>query len=685
MTIAKKISIMAAVCAVAASAAVGALSLTDSSVFMTNNSTQIMNAECHGITTEINAYLSKIEQSVDTLSDIAMNRLTDFDQFRTNSSYVTEYTQGMEQILISSSTNTDGAICAYLRYNPDFTEPTSGLFLTRNSTQEAFQSVTPTDFSVYDKTDMSHVGWYYAPVNNGSAIWMDPYYNDNVGIYMISYVVPLFRDGVNVGVLGMDIDFTMLQDLAEDSNTYETFLPIVINSADTVMYCREIDYGTALAEANGSGLDGLVSALDSADKSESMINVKINDVNRRAVFGSLDNGMKLIVTADGMEIFSQSNKLFMLILGAVVGVAVVASVVALLIVRKITRPLKTLNNAASRVAEGDLNVSVECSSKDDIGELANSFAKTVAKLHDYIGYINELSAVLDQIADGNLDISLKLDYKGEFEKLKNALDHISESLNSTLSDIDLAADQVAVGADQVSSGAQALASGSTQQAGSIQELVATISEISEQIKQNAAEAESASAKVNSISKEANLSNERMDRMLQAMQEINSNTDEISNIIKTIEDIAFQTNILALNAAIEAARAGEAGKGFAVVADEVRNLASKSAEASQNTAALILKTTEAVGNGSEIANATAESLRTVVSNIGEIVTSVDDISRNSQAQAEAVNQVNSGVEQLSSVTQNNSAASEESAAAAEQLAGQANTMKSLTGRFTLRRK
>lgn len=685
MTIAKKISIMAAVSAIAASAAVGALSLTDSSVFMTNNSTQIMNAECHGITTEINAYLSKIEQSVDTLSDIAMNRLTDFDQFRTNSSYVTEYTQGMEQILISSSSNTDGAICAYLRYNPDFTEPTSGLFLTRNSTQEAFQSVTPTDFSVYDKTDMSHVGWYYAPVNNGSAIWMDPYYNDNVDIYMISYVVPLFRDGVNVGVLGMDIDFTMIQNLAEDSNTYETFMPIVINSADTVMYCRDIDYGTPLAEANGSGLDGLVSALDSADKSESMLSVKINDVNRRAVFGSLDNGMKLIITADGTEIFSQSNKLFMLILGAVVVVAVVASVVALLIVRKITRPLKTLNNVASRVAEGDLNVSVKCTSKDDIGELANSFAKTVAKLHNYIGYINELSAVLDQIADGNLDISLTLDYKGEFDKLKNALDHISESLNSTLSDIDLAADQVAVGADQVSSGAQSLASGSTQQAGSIQELVATISEISEQIKQNAAEAESASVKVNSISKEANLSNERMDRMLQAMQEINSNTDEISNIIKTIEDIAFQTNILALNAAIEAARAGEAGKGFAVVADEVRNLASKSAEASQNTAALILKTTEAVGNGSQIANATAESLRTVVNNIGEIVTSVDDISRNSQAQAEAVNQVNSGVEQLSSVTQNNSAASEESAAAAEQLAGQANTMKSLTGRFTLRRK
>lgn len=190
--------------------------------------------------------------------------------------------------------------------------------------------------------------------------------------------------------------------------------------------------------------------------------------------------------------------------------------------------------------------------------------------------------------------------------------------------------------------------------------------------------------MNSIGREANLSNQRMNDMLAAMQDINHNTDEISEIIKTIEDIAFQTNILALNAAIEAARAGEAGKGFAVVADEVRNLASKSAEASQNTAALISKTMEAVENGSEIANQTAESLHTVVNSIDDIVTSIDDISKNSQSQSEAIEQVTQGVEQLSTVTQNNSAASEQSAAAAEELAGQANTMKSLVRRFTLHR-
>ena len=556
--------------------------------------------------------------------------------------------------------------------------------MTRNSTAEKLQSVTPTDFSIYDKSDIAHVGWYYTPVNNGGPTWMDPYLNENVGIYMISYVVPLFRDGVNVGIIGMDIDFTMIQNIAENSDTYETYLPIIVDGNGNVAYCRSIDYGTNLAQAGGKGMDRLAAAISGGESVKEMITADIGNKSYRAVFGKLHNGMTLITTAEETEIFRQSNQLFMQILGAVVVISAAACVIALLLVRRLTRPIKALNTAASRIADGELNVTVDCSSNDDIGVLAGSFRKTAEKLRDYVGYIDELSGVLNKIAGGNLDISLSLDYQGEFAKLKNSLENISESLNSTLSELDVAADQVAAGADQVSSGAQSLASGSTQQTDSIQTLVDTIGEISEQIKANADEAGHASQSMNEIGREANLSNERMNNMLDAMHDISKNTEEISAIMKTIEDIAFQTNILALNAAIEAARAGEAGKGFAVVADEVRNLASKSAEASQNTAALISKTTDAVENGSRIANETAESLRTVVANIDDIVKSVDDISRNSQSQAEAVVQVNSGVEQLSAVTQNNSASSEESAAAAQELAGQANTMKSLTGRFTLRK-
>ena len=680
MTITKKISLMAALCSFVSAAAVGLLSMTNSQMYLSEDAAAILTTMEENVSSEIDASLDKIALAVDSLADVALGDLTDLNAFKTDGAYVQSFTDSIEQSLVSLATNTEGAICAYIRYNPDFTEPTSGLFLTRNSTSEAFQSVTPTDFSIYDKTDMAHVGWYYTPVNNGKPTWMSPYLNENVGIYMISYVVPLFSGGESIGIIGMDIDFTMIEDVALNSDIYSTYSPIILDADNVIMYSPLAEFGTELSTIDGKGT--FVKAL--AENGSGSAEIYVNGARKKAAFSELKNGMKLVATVDTNELLAGTMKLTAMAFGTILVIAAISAGAAMLLANKMTKPIKALNNAARRIAAGDLDVTVTRTTNDDIGELADSFGQTVVKLHDYTGYINELSSVLDEIAGGRLDISLSLDYTGEFARLKQALDNITDSLNGTLTDIDLAADQVATGAEQVSSGAQALAAGSTEQASGIEQLVAAAENINTQIHANAEEAQAASRRMAKIRSEADQSNERMNDMLAAMGDISKNSDEISKIIHTIEDIAFQTNILALNAAIEAARAGEAGKGFAVVADEVRNLASKSAEASQTTSALIGQTLEAVENGSQIANETAGSLRTVVENIGQIVSSIDEISENSQNQTDAAGSITASIEQLSNVTQNNSAASEESAAAAEELAGQASMLKGLVGRFTLRR-
>lgn len=383
---------------------------------------------------------------------------------------------------------------------------------------------------------------------------------------------------------------------------------------------------------------------------------------------------------NGDRLYSQAGRVVII---ALVVIAALCVLMALYIIRSISKPVGELDNVAKKIAEGDLDQNITYKSRDEIGTLSANFNKTVGRLRNYVSYINEISDVLRQIAGGNLVFDLTLNYEGEFAKVKQALEEISLSLNDTLGQINQAADQVSSGSDQVSSGAQALSQGATEQASSIEELAATINEISTQVKDTAANANAVRQQTDQTGDQVATSNEQMQEMIAAMTEISDKSGQISRIIKTIEDIAFQTNILALNAAVEAARAGEAGKGFAVVADEVRNLASKSSEASKSTAALIEGTVQAVEKGTEIANATAESLFAVVESTKGVVSSVDKIASAADQQAESIAQVTQGIDQISSVVQTNSATAEESAAASEELSSQAQVMKSLVGRFTLR--
>lgn len=372
-----------------------------------------------------------------------------------------------------------------------------------------------------------------------------------------------------------------------------------------------------------------------------------------------------------------------LITSLAVGISAIALIITLFLAasfsRSLTKPIAEIEDVAKEMAQGNLNVRASYVSKDELGALAENMRIMTARISDYMKKIN---TGLAQLADGDFNVQYQEDFLGDFRPVQLEIRKMINSLNNTMVQINQSADQVSSGSQQVASGAQALSQGATEQASAIEELAATVNEISRQIQDTAENAIEARNRTNDAGTEVDQCNEQMQEMITAMGEISLKSSEIGKIIKTIEDIAFQTNILALNAAVEAARAGEAGKGFAVVADEVRNLASKSAEASKNTAVLIEGAVRAVEHGTGIANVTADSLKKVVDSAQLVAVIVDKISNAANQQAISVNQVTQGIDQISSVVQTNSATAEESAAASEELSGLAQTLKNLISQFKL---
>lgn len=365
-----------------------------------------------------------------------------------------------------------------------------------------------------------------------------------------------------------------------------------------------------------------------------------------------------------------------------VGIACMLSI-ATVLSNAIVGPARQLEKAAAEMSRGNLNAVdlVTYHSKDAMGQLADSLRVTMTNLSQYV---DEISSVLTRLAQGDLTIDRNhiTDYLGDFSEIKTSFVTILKSFNHTLGEIHDAGEQVDTGSAQSSSAAQMLAQGATEQASAVDELTETMSEISSQIQENAKHTSQADALAARVSKEVAEGSQHMQQLNGAMDEIRNSSQEIGKIIKTIEDIAFQTNILALNAAVEAARAGAAGKGFAVVADEVRNLAGKSAEASKNTTALIENSVRAVENGAAIAETTTQSLELVEQTTKQVVDTIQRIAQASEKQAHSVAEVTTRVEQISTVVQKNSATAEESAAASEELSSQADRLNQMVSRFKL---
>ena len=379
----------------------------------------------------------------------------------------------------------------------------------------------------------------------------------------------------------------------------------------------------------------------------------------------------------GFSSAEDDQSFFMMIIIAA-GIAIVATLIsgiilAMVIRNKIAKPIAIAEDLAQNMSAGNLSIpnSTYKFSDDEIGRFVINLENTK---HTLNSYIDDISRILSEMSEGDFTATTTVDYIGDFTTIKTSFAKIKQTLYGIISNMNSSADDVMTGANQIADGSQMLAEGTTRQATAIDELSASIDSISEKVQNTANNAEEANKLSEDSRTKISQQNEEMETMLSAMEEIRTKSVQISDIIKTIDDIAFQTNILALNAAIEAARAGAAGKGFAVVADEVRNLAAKSAEAANNTTELISATVEAVTNGVQIAQNTAETMKEVMEYSEKTDVLIGEIYTAAAEQAEAVRQVTIGIGQISDVVQQNSATAEQTAASCEELSGQSRMLK-----------
>ena len=522
---------------------------------------------------------------------------------------------------------------------------------------------------------------YFECTKTGKTVLTDPYVDTSTGQKILSVVTPIVNAmGTATGVSGMDISLTHMMELMNGYKVGKEGYVMLLTGSGTFIY-----------HPNEELLDTKIQDLDISQNVIAAVENKSAELLKYSVNGEGKFGYCTPIGDTGFVAISciPSGEYYAAVVSATLMLTLVFVLGFIFILvglkkssNKIVSPLIELNETAMQLAEGNLDVTLNVVSEDEVGDLGRSIEKTVSRLKEYINYIDEIAEVLAQMANGKLAIQLKYAYVGEFQKVKEALINISASMTEVMKNITETANQVSVGSDDLAKAAQSLAEGSESQAAAVEELLATATTVADQVEENKNDSEKSAVHTKEVTKMMEESQHQMVQMRDAMDKIQEASQKVVGIIKTIEDIAEQTNLLSLNASIEAARAGEAGRGFAVVAGEIGNLANESARAVNTTRELIGVSLDEIEKGNALALEVVESLSQAVAKVEEVNEMIQKSAESAEVQMMSVNQIRDGVEEMSQSVQDNSAMAEETSATSEELAAQAVTLNELVQMFEI---